>query len=190
MDFWTSTPPYVQQSLINSYGVKAKISMSKLRNSSDRRSWRQNGERQKYSVWILFSLLRCTARGSPLLLRRDRRPVSPHDFSIRPPRHRQHQPAPASSSQLLDRCSAGNSPSHHPPSRTSLAFKDTKTVCKEFLTLYSFFYTVSTTQTFMEVIHLYSKWTQLWKQIWMNVLSWDSSTAKYVCTEESDKCGI
>ena len=85
--------------------------MSKLRNSSDRRSWRQNGERQKYSVWILFSLLRCTAAAASW---------PAHSFSSRflhpPPSHRQL-------SQLqhhcLDRCSAGNSPSHHPP---SLAF--------------------------------------------------------------------
>ena len=161
--------------------------MSKLRNSSDRRSWRQNGERQKYSVWILFSLLRCTAARVSAAAASWPAPSFSSRF-LHPPT--ETPPAPASSSQLLDRCSAGNSPSHHPPSRTSLAFKDTKTVCKEFLTLYSFFYTVSTTQTFMEGIHLYSKWTQLWKQTWMNVLSWDSSTAKYVCTEESDKCGI
>ena len=158
--------------------------MSKLRNSSDRRSWRQNGERQKYSVWILFSLLRCTARGSPLLLRRDRRQVSPHDFSIRPPRHRQLQPAPASS--WIDAPLVTHHRTIHPAAPAWL----TKTLCKEFLTLYSFFYTVSTTQTFMEGFHLHSKLTQSWKQIGMNVLSRDSSTAKYICTEESDKCGI
>ena len=60
-----------------------------------------------------YCFLCCAA---PLLLRRDRRTVSPHDFSIH---HRDTASSASSSQHCLDRCSAGNSPSHHPP---SLAF--------------------------------------------------------------------